>query len=365
MTTAPGKMDIRSFRLPDLKRIMTESREEPFRAVQIFDWLWKRYSVDFDLMTNLSKPLREKLNSNFLIQPLTIDRFLESRDGTVKYSFSAHDDHLLEGVLIPSGKRMTACVSTQVGCSLKCSFCATGQIKFKRNLSAGEIFDQFSLINQEAMRRYDRKLSQMVLMGMGEPLLNYENVMAAIDNITDGAGCGFSPRRITLSTAGISSMIRRLADDHFRCELAISLHTANEDKRNIIIPLNRSNPLSGLSAAIEYFYKKTGTRITYEYLMLQDFNDQLKDAEELAVFCRISPCKINLIEYNEIPGSPFARSDHHRVLQFRDYLENKKLVVTLRKSRGNDIAAACGQLAGSYSQPGSAVSDESAGSPGE
>jgi len=350
MTTAPALIDIRSYRLTDLKRILCESSEESFRANQVFEWLWKRHSVDFDLMTNLSMSLREKLKNDFLILPLHIDRFIESRDGTVKYSFRTHDDHLVEGVLIPSGKRMTACISTQVGCSLECTFCATGQLRFRRNLSAGEIFDQFSLINEEAIRRYDRKLTQMVLMGMGEPLLNYENVMTAIDNITDRNGCDFSPRRITLSTAGVISMIRRLADDRLRCELAISLHTASEEKRNSIMPLNRTNPLSALSAAIEYFYKKTGTRITYEYLMLKDFNDQIKDAEELAVFCRISPCKINLISYNEVPGRPFSRSVQNRVRQFRDYLENKNLVVTVRTSRGEDITAACGQLAGSEGQ---------------
>jgi len=345
-------MDIRSFRFPDLKRILSDIQEEPFRANQVFEWLWKRHVVDFDLMTNLSKSLREKLKKDFPILPLHIDRSLESRDGTVKYSFSTHDDHLVEGVLIPSGKRMTACISTQIGCPLKCSFCATGQIRFKRNLSAGEILDQFSLINEEAIRRYDRKLTQMVLMGMGEPLLNYENVMTAIDNITDRMGCDFSPRRITLSTAGIITMIRRLADDNFRFELAISLHSASEEKRNSIMPLNRSNPLPGLSSAIDYFCKKTGTRITYEYLMLKDFNDQIRDAEELASFCKVSPCKINLISYNQVPGVSYTGSDHRRMKQFMEYLENKNLVVTMRTSRGDDIAAACGQLAGSADAPG-------------
>ncbi len=346
MVTAKDKTDIRSLNLQELEKAIEDLGEKSFRARQLFQWLWKRSASSFDQMTDLSKPFRKKLDDSFTFTPLQIANRQTSRDGTIKFAFSSYDQQLVEGVLIPAGQRFTACLSSQIGCPLKCSFCATGRMKYIRNLTAGEITDQFRLISREAEETYGRKLSNIVLMGMGEPLLNYNNVMIAIERISDKEGYNFSPRRITLSTAGIAEMIRKLADVLLPCQLAVSLHTASDSKRNEIMPLNKSNPLAGLSSAISYYYQKTGNRITYEYLMLKNFNDSLSDAEVLARFCRISPCKINLIPYNKVAGSPLEGSDTYRIEKFKQYLEGKNLIVNIRKSMGEDIAAACGQLAG-------------------
>jgi 23S rRNA (adenine2503-C2)-methyltransferase len=346
MAKAREKRDIRSLSLQELEKTIEALGEKPFRARQLYRWLWNKSTVSFDQMTDLSKPFRTKLEDNFTLRPLRIAESQSSRDGTLKFAFSSFDNHLVEGVLIPSGQRTTACLSAQIGCSLNCSFCATGRMNYIRNLTAGEITDQLRYIARAAEDSTGRKLSNIVMMGMGEPLLNYDNTVLALDRISDPEGYGFSPRRITLSTAGIASMIRKLADDLLPCLLAVSLHTASDTKRNLIMPVNKSNPLSALSSAISYYYDKTGNRITYEYLMLKDFNDSLPDAESLAGFCRISPCKINLIEYNQVPESPFEGSDTYRINKFRQYLEGKNLIINIRRSKGVDIAAACGQLAG-------------------
>jgi len=346
MVSAKDKTEIRSLNLKELEKAIEDLGEKPFRARQLFQWLWSKSASNFDQMTDLSKSFRKKLDDRFSFTPLrTADR-QTSRDGTIKFVFSSFDQHLVEGVLIPAGQRYTACLSSQIACPLNCTFCATGRMKFIRNLTAGEIADQFRLISREAEEVYGKKLSNIVLMGMGEPLLNYANVMTAISRISDPEGYNFSPKRITLSTSGIAEMIRKLADDLFPCQLAVSLHTASDSKRNEIMPLNKSNPLTELSSAISYYYTKTGDRITYEYLMLKNFNDSLYDAEILASFCRISPCKINLIMYNQVAGSPFEGSDTYRIQKFKQYLEGKNLIVNIRKSMGDDIAAACGQLAG-------------------
>jgi 23S rRNA (adenine2503-C2)-methyltransferase len=297
-------------------------------------------------MTNLSHSLRDQLTHNFYFRALQLITTQVSSDGTRKYGFKTSDNLIIEGVLIPSGVRATACISSQAGCALKCLFCATGKIKFRRDLTAGEMFDQVAAIEKTAKEINDNKLSNIVLMGMGEPLLNYDNVLKAIERISSDDGLGYSPSRITISTAGIVKMIRKLADDAIKCNLAVSLHTADNFKRDQIMPLNKSNPLDELAGAIKYFHQKTGTRISYEYLLLKDFNDTHKDARQFAEFCKISPCKINLIEYNEVTGSPFKRSDPERTRSFKEFLESRNLVVNLRKSRGADIDAACGQLAG-------------------
>ena len=346
MAAAKDRKEIRSLNLQELEKAIEDLGEKTFRARQLYHWLWKRSASSFDQMTDLSKPFRKKLDENFTFMPLVTADRQKSRDGTIKFAFSSFDQHLVEGVLIPARQRITACLSSQIACPLNCSFCATGQMKFIRNLTAGEITDQFRLISGESEETFGRKLSNVVLMGMGEPLLNYDNVMTALDRISDKEGYNFSPKRITLSTAGIGEKIRKLADDRFPCQLAVSLHTASDSKRNQIMPLNKSNPLADLSSAISYYYTKTGNRITYEYLMLKNFNDGLSDAEALAGFCRISPCKINLIRYNQIPGSPFEGSDTYRINKFSQYLEGKNLIVNIRQSKGEDIAAACGQLAG-------------------
>ena len=338
--------DIRELKLQELEEFFNGMDEKSFRAKQVYEWLWKKHVTGFDQMTNLSLSLRVKLAEHFFFQSLQIMTIQVSTDGTRKFGFKTGDNFIVEGVLIPSEGRATACISSQAGCALNCLFCATGKIKFKRDLTAGEIFDQVAAIEKNEKEISDKKLSNIVLMGMGEPLLNYDNVLKAIERISAEDGLGYSPSRITISTAGIVKMIRKLADDKTKCHLAVSLHTADNFKRDQIMPLNKSNPLNELSAAIKYFHQKTGTRISYEYLLLKDFNDTLKDARQFAEFCKISPCKINLIEYNEVDRSPFKRSTPERTKSFREFLESRNLIVNLRKSRGADIDAACGQLAG-------------------
>jgi len=338
--------DIRELSLMELEDFFNGLNEKKFRAKQVYEWLWEKHVTRFDQMTNLPLPLRNQLALDFTFHALQPAIIQASSDGTRKFGFKTHDNFIVECVLIPSDDRATACISSQAGCALKCLFCATGKIKFQRDLTAGEMFDQVAEIEKTAKEKTDKKLSNIVLMGMGEPLLNYDNVLTAIERISSDNGLGYSPSRITISTAGIVKMIRKLGDDKIKCNLAVSLHTADNFKRDQIMPLNKSNPLEDLSEAIHYFHQKTGTRISYEYLLLKDFNDTLKDARQFAEFCKISPCKINLIEYNEVTDSPFKRSDPVRTRSFKEFLESRHLVVNLRKNRGADIDAACGQLAG-------------------
>jgi 23S rRNA (adenine2503-C2)-methyltransferase len=343
--------DIRELKLAEMEDFFNKLDEKRFRAGQVYDWLWKKHVTGFDQMTNIPLPLRNHLAHNFYFRALQIETIQVSSDGTRKFAFKTSDNFIVEGVLIPSDYRTTACISSQAGCALKCLFCATGKIKFRRDLTAGEMFDQVVEIEKIAKEINSKKLSNIVLMGMGEPLLNYENVLNAIERISSDNGLGYSASRITISTAGIAKMIRKLADDKIKCNLAVSLHTADNFKRDQIMPLNKSNPLDELAGAIKYFYQKTGKRITYEYLLMKDFNDTHKDARQFAEFCKISPCKINLIEYNEVRGSPFKRSDPERTRCFKEFLESRNLVINLRKSRGADIDAACGQLAGKQVAP--------------
>lgn len=344
--------DIRELEEQGILEFVTHSGEKPFRARQIMDWLWKKGARDFNSMSNLPLTLRKALSENFRFDCLEISTSQVSRDGTRKYGFSGVDGHLAEGVLIPSRARVTACLSSQIGCPLNCSFCATARLKSRRNLSAGEIIDQVSLLQESSQEAFGRGLSNLVFMGMGEPLLNYGNVIRAVRTLISEKGMGISPRRITLSTAGLVQGINRLAGEGIRLELAVSLHTANDDKRSMIMPVNRSNPLPLLSESIAEYHKRTGSRITYEYLLMRDFNDGPADARELADFCRISPCKINLIEYNDVAGSSMRKSPPERMEAFREFLASKNLVVNVRRSRGEDIAAACGQLAGQLSRDG-------------
>ncbi len=339
------KKDIRSLTLTELKSIFIEMGEKAFRAKQVYSWLWQRAAQSFDEMTNLSKPLRQQLNDQFVINAITIARQQQSADGTIKMGFQLFDGHLIEGVLIPANDRMTACVSSQVGCSLACKFCATGFLPRKRNLNADEIFDQVVLLNQQALEHYDRPLSNIVYMGMGEPLLNYKNVLKSVHHITSPEGLDRSPKRITVSTAGIAKMIKKLADDETKFNLALSLHAANDEKRNEIMAINETNSLAVLAEALRYYYKKTRRKVTYEYIAFDQFNDSLVDAKELVQFCRIVPCKVNIIEYNQVKGVRFTKSKEDRLLTFQQYLEQKDITTTLRRSRGKDIDAACGQLA--------------------
>ena len=337
--------DIRETDETEIAGFVKEQGEKPFRAGQIQEWLWKKGVSDFDKMSNLPAGFREILKKHFSLTGLSINSEQVSRDKTRKYGFLCPDGLLVEGVLIPSQGRVTACLSSQVGCPLNCGFCATASLKNRRNLQAGEIFDQVVLLREACQNAYGTHLSNLVFMGMGEPLLNYENVLAAIQHMTSPKGLGISPRRITLSTAGLVDGIKRMAREKVRFNLAVSLHTADNRKRNTLMPVNKSNPLENLADALKLFYQETQSRITYEYLLMRDFNDSLKDARELAAFCRISPCKINLIEYNEVEGSPYRKSTPEKLQAFMELLESRNLVVNIRRSRGDDIDAACGQLA--------------------
>ncbi len=345
------KQDIRKTTPAQLKDWLTQQGEQGFRAKQVHEWLWKKSAWSFEEMTNLSLSTRELLNTHFDIRPLTVAEEQRSSDGTIKSSFRLFDGNLVEGVLIPSLRnddqdRMTACVSSQVGCSLTCKFCATGYMDRKRNLDAAEIYDQVVAIDRQAKENYDAPLSNIVYMGMGEPLLNYKNVLESVDRITSPDGLGMSPKRITVSTAGIAKMIRQLGDDAVKFNLALSLHAANDQKRDQIMPINESNTLEVLGDALGYFYKKTGTRITFEYILFYNFNDTLQDAQELWRFTKRVPAKINIIEYNPIAEANFKNTDPETLDKFAGFLENKGVTVNVRRSRGKDIDAACGQLAG-------------------
>ena len=338
------KKDIRELSLEQIQEYCLEHNMPKFRAKQVWEWLWKKRAVSFEEMTSLSKNLRELFYNNFAINAVKIHKAERSIDGTIKYSLQLHDKLLVEGVIIPSKNRLTACVSSQVGCSLACEFCATGTMKLDRNLSASEIYDQVFILNEEAIANFGKPLSNIVYMGMGEPLLNYKALLGSVKLITTEQGLGMSPKRITVSTAGIAKMIMKLADDDVRFNLAISLHTASNSKRDILMPLNQKIKLEELRESVQYFYDKTGSRITYEYILFKDLNDSLEDAQKLVKFAKVSPCKINLIEYNTVDDLPYEKSSNKVTENFIKLLEEKKLIVNLRRSKGKDIAAACGQL---------------------
>ena len=340
-----GKQDIRQLSLEDLKTEIVGLGEKAFRAKQVYAWLWEKSAINFDEMTNLSLGLRENLKEKFDINHITVSDEQISSDKTIKSGFRLYDKNIVEGVLIPTDSRMTACISSQVGCSLSCKFCATGFLERKRNLEPGEIYDQVVLINKQAEGRYGIPLSNIVLMGMGEPLLNYANVLKGIDRITSPDGLDMSPKRITLSTAGIAKMIKKLADDQVRINLALSLHAADDKKRASIMAINESNSLTALKAALIYFHKNTKNQITLEYIAFHNFNLEQEDARDLVKFASSFPCKINIIEYNPIDHGQFQRADPEELDRFVSFLEKKGLVVNVRRSRGKDIDAACGQLA--------------------
>ncbi|MEI6946932.1 23S rRNA (adenine(2503)-C(2))-methyltransferase RlmN [Paraflavisolibacter sp. H34] len=342
--TAPK--NIRHLSLEELEQFFTTLGEKKFRAKQVWEWLWQKGAQSFADMTNLSKDLRQKLGDHFTLPSLAVDATQYSADGTVKSRFKTHEGHLCEGVLIPTESRFTACVSSQIGCSLSCRFCATGYIDRKRNLDFDEIYDEAVLLNQQSEKVYGKKLSNIVFMGMGEPLLNYKNVLKAIERITAEDGLAMSPRRITVSTAGVAKMIRQLGDDQVRFKLALSLHAANDAKRNEIMPINESNNLKALVEALNHFYKQTKNEITLEYILFNDFNDSDRDADELIKIYRQVPADlVNIIEYNPIEFARFTKPSEERMTAFMQYLEKHKVNARLRRSRGRDIDAACGQLA--------------------
>ena len=338
--------NIRHQSIADLETYFETIGDKKFRVKQVYEWLWQKHAHSFEEMTNLSKGLRSRLASDFSLPALTIDATQFSDDGTVKGRFKTFDGHLVEGVLIPTDERKTACVSSQIGCSLSCKFCATGYMDRKRNLTYDEIYDQVVLINQQSEKSFEKKLSNIVFMGMGEPLMNYSNVMKAIERITSEDGLFMSPKRITVSTAGVAKQIRKLGDDKVRFKLALSLHAANDAKRNQIMPINESNNIKVLIDALNHFYKQTGNEITLEYILFKNLNDSDKDAEELTKIYRQVPADlVNIIEYNPIDAFRFTKPDEEGILNFMDILEKNKVNARLRRSRGKDIDAACGQLA--------------------
>lgn len=339
------KKNIRALSALELETVLVSMGEKKFRARQIFEWIWKKGATGFEQMSNLQTDLRERLSQEYDFFHLSEAEKQVSKDKTVKNAFRLHDGNIVEGVLIPSDERSTACISSQVGCSLTCKFCATGRLQRIRNLEPEEIFDQVRILNRQSMEMLGRPLSNIVMMGMGEPLLNYHNVIKGISYITSPDKMGMSPQRITLSTAGIAKMIKRLGDDMVRFNLALSLHAANDEKRSQIMPINDQNNLDSLAEALQYFHEKTGSTITLEYIVFRDFNDGLTDAAELAAFARKVMSKVNIIEYNPIDDGEFMQTTPERLRAFSAYLESKKVIVNIRRSRGKDIDAACGQLA--------------------
>lgn len=338
--------NIRSLTLPELKEYFESIGDKKFRAMQAYEWLWKKNVRHFDDMSNLSLDLRKKLAADFDLKAIQTDATQYSNDGTIKSRFRTHDNHLIEGVLIPTEKRNTACVSSQIGCSLTCKFCATGKMERKRNLEFDEIYDQVALLNEQSEKMYGKKLTNIVYMGMGEPLLNYKNVLKSIDRITASDSMAMSPKRITVSTAGVAKMIKQLGDDQVRFNLALSLHAPTDEKRNEIMPINESNTIDLLIEALNYFYDRTKNDITLEYILFKDKNDSLEDANELIkIYRKIPTHLINVIEYNPIGGVEFVKPTEEATSVFTQHLAKNNVNVRVRRSRGKDIDAACGQLA--------------------
>ncbi|MBS1736953.1 MAG: 23S rRNA (adenine(2503)-C(2))-methyltransferase RlmN [Bacteroidetes bacterium] len=346
-----NKKNIRHLSFDELNEWILKAGEKKFRSKQIWEWIWKMHATSFEAMSNLSKELREKLEAAFLLPAITTNLSQHSEDGTVKKRFKTFDGHYMEGVLIPVENRQTACVSSQIGCSLSCKFCATGYMERKRNLTYDEIYDEVALLNEEAENKYGKKLSNIVFMGMGEPLLNYKNVLKAIERITAHDGLGMSARRITVSTAGVAKMIRQLGDDGVKFNLALSLHAANDKKRNEIMPINETNSIKALIEALNYFHSKTKNDITFEYILFKGENDSLQDADDLVkIYKQVPVHLINIIEYNPISNATFIKPDRDATQKFMDYLAAHRVNVRLRISRGQDIDAACGQLANKENQ---------------
>lgn len=339
------KRDIRALTKEQLRDFFVENGDKAFRGNQVYEWLWSKSAHTFEDMTNVSKETRAMLEANFVINHIKVDTMQRSSDGTVKNAVRLHDDLIVESVLIPTNTRTTACVSSQVGCSLDCNFCATARLKRMRNLQPDEIYDQVVAIDKESRLYYNRPLSNIVFMGMGEPLMNYPNVFKAIDMITSNEGLGMSPKRITVSTSGVSKMIKKMADDDVKVKLAVSLHSAIEEIRNEIMPFTKSFPLPELREALEYWYQKTKSKITYEYVVWKGINDNKESIDALVKFCKYVPCKVNLIEYNAIDDGNFQQASEQATNDYINALERNGIVVKVRRSRGKDIDAACGQLA--------------------
>ncbi len=340
-----NKKDIRALSKEQLRTFFESKGDKAFRGDQVYAWLWQKSAHDFVDMTNLSKATRDMLQNNFVINHINVDNFQRSNDGTVKNAIRLHDGLIVESVLIPTATRTTACISSQVGCSLDCKFCATARLKRMRNLNPDEIFDQVTAINQQSKHYHNRPLSNIVFMGMGEPLMNYNNVIKAIDKITSTEGLAMSPKRITVSTSGVPKMIKKMADEAVKFNLAVSLHSAIDEVRTSIMPFNTTFPLADLKDALVYWYEKTKQKVTYEYVVWKGVNDTQKDIDALVTFCKYVPSKVNLIEYNTIDDAAFVQASKLSIDKYIRTLEQNNIIVNIRRSRGKDIDAACGQLA--------------------
>ncbi len=339
------KKDIRALSKEELREFFVTNGDKSFRGNQVYEWLWSKGAHSFEDMTNVSKSTREMLENHFVINHIKVDKMQRSEDGTVKNAVRLHDGLVVESVLIPTNTRTTACVSSQVGCSLDCNFCATARLKRMRNLEPAEIYDQVIAIDKESRLYYNHPLSNIVFMGMGEPLMNYNNVMKAIEMITSNEGLGMSPKRITVSTSGVPKMIKKLADDEVKFNLAVSLHSAIDEIRSRIMPFSANFPLEELRESLEYWYKKTKSKISYEYVIWKGINDNKESVDALVKFCKYVPCKVNLIEYNPIDDGEFQQASEESINAYIKALEATGIVVKVRRSRGKDIDAACGQLA--------------------
>ncbi|MDT0539361.1 23S rRNA (adenine(2503)-C(2))-methyltransferase RlmN [Croceitalea sp. P059] len=340
-----AKKDIRALTKDQLRDFFVANGDKAFRGNQVYEWLWQKSAHSFEAMTNISKETREMLKKNFVINHIKVDQMQRSSDGTIKNAVQLYDGLIVESVLIPTATRTTACVSSQVGCSLDCKFCATSRLKRMRNLNPDEIYDQVVAIDNESRLYFDKPLSNIVFMGMGEPLMNYKNVLQSIEKITSKEGLGMSPKRITVSTSGVPKMIKKMADEEVKFNLAVSLHSAIDEVRTSIMPFNKNFPLKDLREALQYWFSKTKNRITYEYVVWEGINDTQADVEALVKFCRFAPSKVNIIEYNPIDDGAFQQASNNAIDMYQKTLEANNITVTVRRSRGKDIDAACGQLA--------------------
>ena len=352
--SSPIRANLKAMDRDELEAFAQSLGQPSYRGRQLFKWLYGKGATSFAAMTDLPKAFRAALERTAVIETIQPATQQTARDGTLKILFTLPSGRQVESVLIPDfdneghARRLTVCVSSQVGCAMGCTFCATGLLGFQQNLTAGEIYDQVWQLNALAEARYGRGITNIVYMGMGEPLLNYENVLRSVALLTDDDGLGLSPRRITVSTVGLARRIRQLADDEARFNLAVSLHAPTDDKRSSIMPVNRtaSTDLTALREALQYYAQQTGRRITYEYCMFAGFNDTEDDARHLAEVVQWAPSKVNLIMYNPVEGLGFARTPEDRLHRFIRILVDRGVTVTVRRSRGQDIDAACGQLAG-------------------
>ena len=339
------KIDIRSLSEDQIIDFFEKKGFDTYRGRQVYEWIWKKSIYSFDEMTNLSKDVRLMLETDFVINHIEVDKIQKSSDGTIKNAVKLFDDYTVESVLIPTDDRTTACVSSQVGCSLDCKFCATSKLKRMRNLNPDEIYDQVVTINNQSIKYFKRPLSNIVFMGMGEPLMNYNNLIESIEKISSDKGLNISQKRIVVSTSGIPKMIKKLADENLKVNLALSLHSAKEVTRNKIMPFSKKFSLEDIKESLLYWYSKTKRRITFEYIIWKDINDSIDEINALVNYCKSVPSKVNLIEYNSIGDESFKSASQSMINLYKDLLEKNKITVTIRRSRGKDIDAACGQLA--------------------